>query len=75
MNIKVNIELYFFMVTLNVKSWLCFRYSNKNVSIVSTINSVHGKDSFTIKFVSAGYLKTQILLMTVRTFSRKLIMS
>lgn len=59
------------MVALNVISWLYFRYANKSVSIVGTINSIHGKDSFTIKLVSAGYLKTQILLITVRTFSRK----
>ena len=48
---NVNIELYFFMVTLNVISWLYFRYANKSVSIVWTIDSVHGKDSFTIKLV------------------------
>lgn len=52
---------YIFMVALNVIAWSDSSGLHTKVCLIWTINSVQSEDSFTVKVLSSGYLRAQIL--------------
>ena len=58
--------IYVFMVALNVIAWSDSSGLHTKVCLIWTINSVQSEDSFTVKVLSSGYPRAQILQQEIK---------